>query len=69
MNKRIKINKLMYRKIYDKITMYFQIRKNRMQIVCPLVKEREGGAHEHNGSFNLIACYICGIVIHRQQTQ
>ena len=38
MNKRIEKDELMYRKIYAKITVYLQNRKNRMQIVCPLVK-------------------------------
>ena len=35
---RIEKNELMYGKIYAKMTVYFQARKNRMQIVCPLVK-------------------------------
>lgn len=35
-------------------------------VVCPLIFTKEGDADERNGSFNLAACYIYGIVIHRQ---
>ena len=27
---------------------------------------KEGGAHERDGSFDIIACYFCGSVLHRQ---
>ncbi len=36
---------------------------------CPLVFTKEGDAYEHNGSFNIIACYFRGIVLHRQQKE
>jgi len=31
-----------------------------------LVFTEEGGAHERDGSFDITACHICGIVLHRQ---
>ena len=30
---------------------------------CPLV-HKEGDAHEHNGSFDFIACNICGFIVY-----
>lgn len=50
--------------------VYFRIGKKKdAKIVCPPVYEREGDAHEHNGSTYFASRYIRGTVIHRQQTQ
>jgi len=35
-------------------------------LMMPSSFTKEGDAHEHDGGFDIVACYFCGAVLHRQ---